>query len=115
MNKDATESHKLIDVVSTPQPEPEEEIGRPVGYYDVRLSNGDVIQILDVIDALQLNFALGCVMKYVARAGRKPGTRISDDLKKALDYLSGEYFREKDREKGYVNGLVPADKAKKAD
>lgn len=64
---------------------------KPVGYYDVPIG-GQVHQIVDVIDALKLNFRLGNVMKYVARAGRKPGAKRSDDLKKALDYLAGEYF-----------------------
>ena len=44
----------------------------------------------DVIRAYKLNFALGNVLKYVLRAGRKPEQARADDLKKALWYLNDE-------------------------
>ena len=49
------------------------------------------IEPIDVIEAWQLGFHLGNVLKYVARAGRK-GAQI-DDLKKARWYLDREIKR----------------------
>lgn len=45
----------------------------------------------DVIRAFNLNFALGNVVKYVLRAGRKPDEPALDDLRKALWYLNDEH------------------------
>jgi hypothetical protein len=44
-----------------------------------------------VIRAFELNFALGNVVKYVLRAGRKPDEPALDDLRKALWYLQDEF------------------------
>ena len=47
----------------------------------------------DVIDfnkAYNLNFNLGNVVKYIARAGKKEGESSLDDLKKAINYLQRE-------------------------
>jgi hypothetical protein len=49
---------------------------------------------LKVIQAWDLNFALGNVLKYIARAGRKRGCSRLEDLQKALDYLEREVERE---------------------
>jgi DnaJ-class molecular chaperone len=46
------------------------------------------IEPIDVIEAWQLGFHLGNVLKYVARAGRKESKL--DDLKKARWYLDRE-------------------------
>ena len=37
-----------------------------------------------------LNFNLGCAVKYIARAGRKPGADITEDLYKAMRFLEFE-------------------------
>lgn len=42
---------------------------------------------LDVIEAWGLNYNQGCVIKYVARAGHKPGEPAIRDLKKAQEYI----------------------------
>jgi hypothetical protein len=49
---------------------------------------------MEIIEAFGLNFALGCVVKYVLRAGRKTqdGTL---DLEKAHWYLGREIERRK--------------------
>ena len=47
-------------------------------------------EVIDVIDAYQLNFNLGNVVKYVLRAGNKPSEQRDTDLKKALWYLNRE-------------------------
>lgn len=40
-----------------------------------------------VIKAWNLDFCLGNVVKYIARAGKKPGESKDKDLHKAMDYL----------------------------
>lgn len=50
------------------------------------------IEAIDVIEAFDLNFRLGNVVKYILRAGRK-GDRI-EDLKKAMWYLNREIEKE---------------------
>jgi hypothetical protein len=50
----------------------------------------------EIIDALELSYNLGCVMKYVWRAGKK-GPAIPD-LKKAINYLNFEIQRLENKE-----------------
>jgi len=50
--------------------------------------NAGKFEVIDVIDDWKLNFARGCVVKYVARAQHK-GTEL-EDLKKAAWYLNYE-------------------------
>tara|TARA_Y100000592_G_scaffold86765_1_gene140466 strand:+ start:9891 stop:10160 length:270 start_codon:yes stop_codon:yes gene_type:complete len=47
-------------------------------------------QVVDIIEAYNLNFNLGNVLKYVCRAGNKPNEGRSKDLRKALWYLHRE-------------------------
>ena len=49
-----------------------------------------VYEVIKVIRAWGLGFVLGNVVKYVARAGKKPGNSKLQDLKKARDYLNKE-------------------------
>ena len=52
---------------------------------------GDTVyEVIKVIRAWGLGFVLGNVVKYVARAGKKPGNSKLQDLKKARDYLNKE-------------------------
>lgn len=48
------------------------------------------IEVIDFIEALGLNFRLGNVIKYIARAGKKDPSKTVEDLKKALYYLQRE-------------------------
>ena len=48
------------------------------------------IETADYIEAKRLNFNLGCVVKYVSRAGYKPGATMLDDLRKAAEHLKRE-------------------------
>jgi hypothetical protein len=59
-----------------------EQINHPEHYQ----SSG--IEAIDTIEAFDLNFNLGNVIKYVLRAGRKGNKNI--DLEKALWYLQRE-------------------------
>lgn len=51
------------------------------------------IQPIDLINAQDLNFNLGNVVKYVCRAGKKQGENILSDLVKAKDYINFEIER----------------------
>lgn len=52
-------------------------------------------QPIDLINAQDLNFNLGNVVKYVCRAGKKQGENILSDLEKAKDYIYFEIERVK--------------------
>ena len=54
------------------------------------------IEVIDAIEAWQLGFHLGNVVKYVARAARKG--RYLEDLRKARWYLDREIQRARDQE-----------------
>lgn len=45
------------------------------------------IEVIEFIEAWNLNFHLGNVVKYICRAGRKDPTTEIEDLKKAMFYL----------------------------
>ena len=45
------------------------------------------IQPIDLINAQNLNFNLGNVVKYVCRAGKKQGENVLSDLEKAKNYI----------------------------
>lgn len=45
------------------------------------------IEVLDAIEAWELPYHLGNVVKYIARAGRKDPAKTVEDLKKARFYL----------------------------
>jgi hypothetical protein len=45
-------------------------------------------EAIKVIEAWRLGFCLGNTIKYISRAGKKPGESELKDLKKALWYLS---------------------------
>lgn len=51
------------------------------------------IQPINLINAQNLNFNLGNVVKYVCRAGKKQGESNLKDLKKAKDYINYEIKR----------------------
>lgn len=53
------------------------------------------LQPIDLINAQDLNFNLGNVVKYVCRAGKKQGENILTDLEKAKDYINFEIERVK--------------------
>jgi uncharacterized protein DUF3310 len=53
----------------------------------------NIYETIKVIEAWDLGFNLGNAVKYVGRAGRKPGTPYVEDLKKALFYLQREIER----------------------
>ena len=56
------------------------------------------IQPIDLINAQNLNFNLGNVVKYVCRAGKKKGEDVLSDLDKAKNYINFEIERIKKNE-----------------
>ena len=56
------------------------------------------IQPIDLINAQNLNFNLGNVVKYVCRAGKKKGENVLSDLEKAQNYINYEIERVKNNE-----------------
>ena len=44
-------------------------------------------EVIKVVEALEMDFHLGNVFKYIARAGKKETDKELQDLKKALWYL----------------------------
>lgn len=50
-------------------------------------------QPIDLINAQNLNFNLGNVVKYVCRAGKKQGENVLSDLEKAQNYINYEIER----------------------
>jgi len=44
-------------------------------------------EAIKVIEAWNLNFHLGNVVKYISRAGKKDKTKLNEDLEKAKWYL----------------------------
>lgn len=56
------------------------------------------IQPIDIINAQNLNFNLGNVVKYVCRAGKKQGENVLSDLEKAKNYINYEIERIKKNE-----------------
>lgn len=58
---------------------------------DYYKANG--IETIDVIEAFDLNFNLGNVIKYVLRAGKKQGEEKEKDLNKACFYINREIFK----------------------
>lgn len=67
------------------EPNPTQGMIRP-DYYNPE----DATEPVKVIRAWGLGFCLGNVLKYLARAGRKPGVSALGDLKKAATYLALE-------------------------
>lgn len=60
---------------------------------DVKHYNSGGIEPIDYINANELNFNLGNVVKYITRAGKKDGEEPIKDLKKAIDYINFEIER----------------------
>lgn len=59
-----------------------EKINHPSHY------QGMGLEVIDVIEAFDLNFNLGNAIKYILRAGKKES--FSQDIQKAIWYLTRE-------------------------
>ncbi len=47
-------------------------------------------EVIDVIEAWDLNFNLGNAIKYIARAGKKDPKKYKEDLNKAVWYINNQ-------------------------
>lgn len=65
------------------QPAQPEKVEHPAHYGGA----DNPYEAIKVIEAWNLGFALGNAVKYISRAGKKPGESELDDLKKARFYL----------------------------
>jgi hypothetical protein len=63
-----------------------EEIDHPAHYG----GQDNTYEAIKVIEAWNLGFNIGSTVKYLARAGRKPGAAYAADLRKAAFYLQRE-------------------------
>lgn len=63
-------------------------VGSPPHYAEGWSNGAEVIDITE-----HLSFALGNVVKYAARAGKKPGADALEDLRKSRWYLDREIKR----------------------
>lgn len=68
---------------------PDDIISRPSHY-----CAGRKYEPKDVIADWDLDFFLGSAIKYISRAGRKPGNSKEQDLRKAIQYLIFEIEKE---------------------
>ena len=71
-------SHKHVDVFSLP----EEVVDHPAHYG----GEDNPYEAINIIEAWDLDFHLGNVIKYISRAGKKH-TSVLEDMKKAKWYL----------------------------
>lgn len=64
-------------------------------------------QPIHVIEAWRLNFCVGTAVKYIGRAGKKPGESYKKDLHKAIWYLRRELEQVTNRElqQSNLNGV----------
>lgn len=64
-------------------------------------------QPIHVIEAWGLNFCVGTAVKYIGRAGKKPGESYQKDLQKAIWYLNRELEQVANRElqQSNLNGV----------
>lgn len=66
-----------------------EQVAHPEHYG----GQNDPYEAIKVIEAWWLGFCLGNAVKYIARAGRKPGVDAQTDLRKAAWYVARELER----------------------
>ncbi len=67
----------------------DEQVDHPKHYG----KSDDPYEVIKVIEAWELGFHLGNAVKYIARAGWKPGTDKITDLQKAAWYIERELQR----------------------
>lgn len=75
---------------------PNDIISHPAHYCE-----GRKYEPKNVIADWDLDFFLGSAIKYISRAGRKPGNTKEQDLKKAIQYLEFEIEKGKTDENSF--------------
>lgn len=77
--------HEFLAAVSSL--ELDDEVDHP-RHYNVSPSGVECITVVEY-----MNFNVGCAMKYLWRAGEKPGVDVVTDLRKAIWYIKREIAR----------------------
>lgn len=77
--------HPHLSTKQTSPSSKENSVNHPAHYLE---NTGH--EVIDVINAWDLNFNLGNALKYIARSGRKDPTKTAEDLQKAIWYLNYE-------------------------
>ena len=72
-----------------------EEVNHPSHYL-----KGSGFEVIDVVNAWDLNFQLSNAVKYIARAGKKDPNKVIQDLKKAIWYINYEIDKVNIKNKG---------------
>jgi hypothetical protein len=62
-----------------------EEVNHPLHYL-----KDSGFEVIDVVNAWDLNFQLSNAIKYIARAGKKDPEKVIQDLEKAIWYIKYE-------------------------
>lgn len=57
----------------------------------------NIYEAIKVIEAWELDFCLGNVIKYISRAGKKEPNKVVEDLKKAKWYLDRKIEKLQDK------------------
>lgn len=57
----------------------------------------NIYEAIKVIEAWELDFCLGNVIKYISRAGKKDPNKVVEDLKKAKWYLDRKIEKLQDK------------------
>jgi len=65
-----------------------EEVNHPTHYL-----KDSGFEVIDVVNAWDLNFQLSNAIKYIARAGKKEPKKVVQDLEKAIWYIKYEIDR----------------------
>ena len=86
---------RVIEAAKQKEWNPQTEWRPSIDWY-----TGNLYDIREVIEDFNLNFNLGNVLKYVTRAGKKPGTTRLQDLRKARLSLDREIEVEALKEAG---------------
>lgn len=86
LDDDASDLLANLRAATPTEPDTYEEVDRPE-HYDITAA-GYNFQVIDLIEGMNLGFHLGNALKYLLRAGTKPGAEASTDLRKAAWYLT---------------------------
>jgi hypothetical protein len=62
-------------------------------------------EAIDVIESWGLGFCLGNAVKYICRAGLKPGVNVLEDLRKAVWYIE-RYINTEEKKQAEMNAAV---------
>lgn len=51
------------------------------------------LEVIEVIEEFDLDYCLGTAIKYILRAGKKPGAPLEEDIAKAIWFLKRKITR----------------------